>query len=189
MTLQTPGPSICDCARIGATFVIGLVVLLLASCASFTAAPLAAGMPEADVIARLGRPTHVFVNPHDSGRILEYMNGPFGQTTYFARLDPDGRLSGYEQVLTTQKFAQIQIGAMTKFDVVRLIGTPSETSYLALPKLEVWSYPYKENPVSDSMMHVHFDDAGVVRKLLNGPDMRRDPERQGRFGMGFRGRD
>ena len=144
--------------------------------------PPPAGAPEADVIARFGRPTHVFVNPNDSGRILEYMNGPFGQTTYFARIAPDGRLLSYEQVLTTQKFAEIRIGTSTKFDVVRIIGTPSETSYLALPKLEVWSYPYKENPVSDSMMHVHFDNAGVVQKLLNGPDLRRDPERRGGFG-------
>ena len=139
------------------------------------------------MIARLGRPTHVFVNPHDGGRILEYMHGPFGQTTYFARIDADGRLRSYEQVLTTQKFAQIKVGTATKFDVAHLIGTPSETSYLALPRLEVWSYPYKENPVSDSMMHVHFDSSGVVQKLLNGPDLRRDPERHGMSGLGFRG--
>ena len=166
-----------------------MVGLLLAGCASLGAPPPAPGAPEAEVIARFGRPTHVFVNPDDGGRSLEYMTGPFGQTTHFARLDAAGRLAGYEQVLTTQKFAQIKVGSMTKFDVVRLIGTPSETAYLALPKLEVWSYPYKESPVSDAMMHVHFDDAGVVRKLQNGPDMRRDPEHQGRFGMGFRGRD
>ncbi len=166
-----------------------LAGLLLAGCASLGAPRPAAGTPEAEVVTRLGRPTHVFVNPQDSGRILEYMNGPFGQTTYFARIDADGRLVNYEQVLTTQKFTEIKIGATTKFEVVRLIGTPSETSYLALPKLEVWSYPYKENPVSDSMMHVHFDNAGVVQKLQNGPDLRRDPERRGMFGLGFRGRD
>lgn len=166
-----------------------VATVLLAGCATLGAPPPAPGASEAEVIARFGRPTHVFVNPHDSGRILEYMNGPFGQTTYFARIDAAGRLLSYEQVLAAQKFAEIKVGASTKFDVVRLIGTPSETSYLALPKLEVWSYPYKENPVSDSMMHVHFDNAGVVQKLLNGPDMRRDPERHGMLGRGFRGRD
>ena len=186
MTIQTLGLSICGRAGAGAVLLAGL---LLTGCANFGAPPPAPGTPEAEVIARLGRPTHVFVNPHDSGRILEYMNGPFGQTTYFAWIDADGRLGSYEQVLTAQKFAEIKVGTAMKYDVVRLIGTPSETSYLALPKLEVWSYPYKENPVSDSMMHVHFDNTGVVRKLLNGPDLRRDPERQGGLGPGSRGRD
>ena len=186
MTIQTLGASICARAQAGAALLAGA---MLASCANIGAPPLVAGTTEADVLARLGRPTHIFLSPQDSGRIFEYMNGPFGQTTYFARISADGRLTSYEQVLTTQTFAQIKIGSTTKSELVRLIGTPSETSYLALPKLEVWSYPYKENPVSDSMIHVHFDSAGVVQKLLNGPDMRRDPERHGRLGLGFRRQD
>jgi hypothetical protein len=37
---------------------------------------------------------------------------------------------------------------------------------------EVWSYRYRESGVWNSMMHVHFDQAGVVRQMLNGPDPR-----------------
>jgi len=58
----------------------------------------------------------------------------------------------------------------TKADVLRTVGTPSETSWLSLPQLEVWSYRYKENGVWNSMMHIHFDRAGIVRKMENGRD-------------------
>ena len=161
-----------------------LAVTALSGCVGVGGPPLQAGDSESAVLARLGRPTHVFAFAGNSSHILEYMNGPFGQTTYFARIDGAGRLISYEQVLTSQTFAKIAIGASTKADVIQLIGTPSETSYLSLSELEVWSYPYKENPVADSMMHVHFDHAGIVRKMLNGPDQRRDPD-HGLFGIGF----
>jgi hypothetical protein len=39
---------------------------------------------------------------------------------------------------------------------------------------EVWSYRYKEAGVWNSMMHVHFDERGIVRQMLNGPDPRYD---------------
>ena len=162
---------------------------LLAGCAGLGPVALVPGESESSVLAKLGQPTRVIGDQAGSGRILEYMNGPFGQTTYHARIDSAGRLMSYEQVLTTQKFAEIKVGTTTKADVLRLIGTPSETVYLALPKLEVWSYPYKENPIADSMMHVHFNNAGIVQKMLNGPDLRRDPERRGRTGFGFGSRN
>ncbi len=100
-----------------------------------------------------------------------------------ARISADGKLISYEQVLTAQKFASIKIGESTKDDVLRMIGAPSETTYLTLSQLEVWSYPYKESGTWDSMMHVHFDNAGIVRKMLNGPDPRRDPDERFPFSM------
>jgi hypothetical protein len=164
-----------------------LAALALAGCATTGGVPLQAGAPESEVIARLGNPSHVLADPVSGGRIDEYMNGPFGQTTYLARIGPDGRLISYEQVLDTRHFSQIQVGVSTKADALRTIGSPSETMYLSLSKLEVWSYPYKENPVSDSIMQVHFDSAGIVRMMQNTPDLRRDPDQSSLFGMGFRG--
>ncbi len=152
----------------------GLAAIMLCGCAAPGFARFQAGEPEEAVLSRLGRPTTVF-DDRAGGRILEYMTGPFGQTTYFARIGADGRLISYEQVLTMQKFAELKPGAATKADVLRTIGTPSETVFLPLSQLEVWSYPYKENSVSDAMMHVHFDRAGIVQRMMNGPDMRRDP--------------
>jgi len=98
-----------------------------------------------------------------------------------ARIGRDGRLMSYEQVLTTEKFATIKPGISTKTDVLRIVGHPSETMYLPRQQLEVWTYPYKEQGVWNSMMHVHFDRSGVVRKMENGMDLRFD--RDGKFGF------
>lgn len=147
-------------------------ILLLAAIASLSACatrtPPAVGDPLATVSAKFGRPTAVYPDP--PGQVLEYATGPFGQYTWMARMGPDGRLAAFGQVLTAETFATLRPGAATKEDVLRTIGRPAEKSYLALPDLEVWSYRYKESGVWNSMMHVHFDRAGVVRMMQNGPD-------------------
>ena len=109
-------------------------------------------------------------------QLLEYALGPWGQKTYMARIAPDGKVISFEQVLTVQKFASIKVNEAAKADVLRTIGAPSETSYLSLTDLEVWTYPYKKSDVWNSMMHVHFDKSGIVRKMLNDPDPRFDPD-------------
>lgn len=158
-----------------------VILTIFAGCATFGTAPVTVGEPEQAVIAKLGNPTHRYQDGKD--HLLEYAHGPWGQQTYIARIGADGKLVSYEQVLTTQKFASIKVGQATKDDVLRTIGAPSETTYLTLSQLEVWSYPYKESNTWDSMMHVHFDNAGIVRKMLNGPDPRRDPDERFPFGM------
>jgi len=147
------------------------VVLVLAnlnSCATWLQPPLQPGQTEAEVIARLGRPTHVYQD--GASRLLEYMHGRMGQTTEMARIGPDGKLVSYEQVLTLQMFATIKIGEADKEKVLRAIGAPSETHFYSASQLESWSYPFRESGVWDSFMSVYFDKAGIVRKLENGPD-------------------
>jgi len=158
----------------GSRMAFAISSALLFGCAGFGGPPPALGDQESAVVAKLGRPTHVFQD--SEVRILEYMTGPFGQTTHFAKISGNGQLISYAQVLTSQKFALIVIGRSTKTNVLQLIGTPSQTTYLDLPQLEVWSYPYQESPVSDSIMHVHFNHSGVVQKILNAPDLRRDSD-------------
>ena len=114
-----------------------LAIATLGGCASIYTAPPQPGEPEAQVIARLGEPTHRYVA--GDTRLLEYMTGPWGQATFMARIGTDGRLISYEQVLDTEHFSRIQPGTSTKQDVLHTIGAPSETSFLALPQLEVWS--------------------------------------------------
>ncbi len=159
-----------------------LLVTLLSACASFGQPQLAPGTPEADVMSALGAPTHRYRDGED--QLLEYMHGPWGQSTYMARIGPDGRLKSYEEVLATEKFALLKLGQSNKEDVLRTIGAPSDTSYFARTSLEVWSYPYKESGVWNSVMHVHFDNQGIVRQLLNTPDSRFD-DRDSRFPFGF----
>ena len=128
------------------------------------------------MIAKRGQPTQRYQDGKD--KLLEYALGPWGQKTYMARIGPDGTVVSFEQVLTTQKFGTIKIGETTKDDVLKIIGRPSETSHLPLRDLEVWSYPYKEAGVWNSIMHVHFDKAGIVQQMMNGPDLRFDPDRK-----------
>ena len=157
-------------------------IAMLAACAGFGAPPVTPGEPESAVLAKLGEPTHRYQIGPES--LLEYMHGPWGQTTYMARIGPDHRLISYEQVLTVQKFATLQIGKSTKQDVLRTVGAPSDTSYLSLSDLEVWSYPYRESNTWNSVMHVHFDRNGIVQKMLSLPDPRFDPDRHFPFGFG-----
>ncbi len=147
-------------------------------------ATVAPGETEDQVVAKLGQPTHRYRDGTD--HLLEYAYGPSGQYTYMARIGPDGRLVSYEQVLTTQKFATLKLGQATKEDVLKAVGAPSETSYLPRRDLEVWSYPYKEAGAWNSIMNIHFDRAGIVRELVNTPDLRYEPD--GLFSFGLFGR-
>jgi len=133
-----------------------------------------AGEPLAAVTAKLGQPTGSYPAP-DGGRMLEYATGPMGQFTWMAHIGPDGRLVSYEQVLTGEKFATIKIDKANKADVLSTIGRPAERSGVAMHNYEVWSYRYKEAGVWNSLMHVHFDQAGVVRMMQNGPDPMFEP--------------
>jgi hypothetical protein len=160
---------------------LAVCIATLQACGTLIPAPINKGDSEADVIAKRGQPAHRYQQGSDI--LLEYPTGPFGQRTYMARIGPDGRVISFDQVLNTQTFGTIKVGEATKADVLRTIGSPSETSYLSLSDLEVWSYPYKESDVWNSMMHVHFDRSGIVRRMLNGPDPRYDPDR--RFPFGF----
>lgn len=157
-----------------------VLLTILSACSTLIPTPVNIGDSEADLIAKRGQPTHRYQDGKD--QLLEYALGPWGQKTYMARIGPDGKVISFKQVLTVQKFASIKVGEATKVDVLRTIGAPSETSYLSLTDLEVWTYPYKENDVWNSMMHVHFDKSGIVRKMLNGPDPRFDPDM--RFPLG-----
>jgi hypothetical protein len=142
--------------------------LVLGGCAGLGGPPPMAGDSVDTVKLKLGQPTASYSAGQE--QLLEYATGPMGQFTWMAHIGPDGRLTQYEQVLTGEKFATIKVGSATHDDVLRAIGRPAEKSYLPLRDFEVWSYRYKEAGVWNSMMHVHFDRAGVVRMMQNGPD-------------------
>lgn len=158
-----------------------LLIAFLSACATLFPDPVNIGDTESTVIAKRGQPTNRYQVGKDM--LLEYHLGPWGQKTYMARLDASGKVVSFQQVLTTEQFASIKVGETHKNDVLHIIGSPSETSYLSLRDMEVWSYPYKENNVWNSIMHVHFDRAGIVRQMLNGPDPLFDPDRKFPFGL------
>jgi hypothetical protein len=153
-------------------------LLALGGCAGLIRETPSIGDAEDIVQQKMGAPTSIYGAGND--RLFEYATGPMGQQTWMARIGADGRLVSYEQVLTGEKFATIQVDKATKEDVLRTIGRPAEKSYVALRDWEVWSYRYKEAGVWNSMMHVHFDKQGIVCQMLNGPDPRYEP--RDRFG-------
>ena len=138
--------------------------IVFCACTSLSGNSVQPGDSEAEVLAKLGNPTHRYQNGNE--QLLEYRHGPWGQTTYMARLGPNRKLISYEQVLTNERFANISVGKASKDQVLRQVGSPSATSYLALKDLEVWSYPYRENGVWNSVMHVHFDRNGIVHSTV-----------------------
>ncbi|QOY93243.1 outer membrane protein assembly factor BamE [Massilia sp. UMI-21] len=148
-------------------------LLLLGGCAGLLRQAPDIGDSEDIVQQKMGAPTAIYGAGND--RIFEYATGPMGQFTWMARIGPDGRLVSYEQVLTGEKFATIQVDAATREDVLRTLGRPAEKSHVAMRDYEVWSYRYKEAGVWNSLMHVHFDRQGIVRQMLNGPDPMYEP--------------
>lgn len=150
------------------TIAASLLALGLAGCAALNRTAPSPGDTRAQVQAKFGTPTAVYATP--GGEVLEYARGPFGQQTWMARLGPDGRLLRFEQVLTADHFGALKIGSATRTDVLHALGRPTETSFLDIPKLEVWSYRYRESDVWNSMMHVHFNRDGILTKMMNGPD-------------------
>ena len=148
---------------------MALAALALTACAQLMRTPPPLGTPLAQVTAQLGQPNAAYPEA-DGGRVLEYRGQPMGQFQYMARIGPDGRLVAYDQVLTSENFAKVKVDHWTKDDILRNFGRPAEVSRVYFHNYEVWSYRYKEAGVWNSMMSVHFDEQGVVRQMLNGPD-------------------
>jgi hypothetical protein len=146
-----------------------LAAVSLSACAPLFRQPPPAGAPLAEVTAALGQPAASYPEP-DGGQVLEYRGQPMGQFQHMARIGPDGRLVSYDQVLTSENFAKVKVDHWTKDDILRNFGRPAEISRVYVHNYEVWSYRYKEAGVWNSLMSVHFDQQGVVRQMLNGPD-------------------
>ena len=155
-----------------------LPAAILSACAGLGGPAFAPGATEADVVARLGRPTHVY--PEGDNRFLEYMHGPMGQTTDMAKIGPDGLLQSFEQVLTMEKFARIVPDQTRQEQVLRTVGAPSEIRFYRNVGMNGWNYPFKESNTWDSMMTIYVDASGLVRRMENGPDPRRMPSDSGR---------
>jgi outer membrane protein assembly factor BamE (lipoprotein component of BamABCDE complex) len=148
---------------------LALAAAVLGGCA--TPAQIGAGMPQSQVVERLGAPVARHALP-GGGERLEYGSDPLQQTTWMVDVGPDGRVVRVRQVRTMENFARLRVGIDDAAVVRRELGTPWRIERYPLSKLTAWMYPYRENEVWNSMMAVHFDDRGVVQRLENGPDPR-----------------
>lgn len=138
--------------------------LVLAACAHPD--QLRVGMTRQELAAHFGTPAATRHDP--AGDVLIYSTAPLGQRASAAHLDASGRVTAVEPLLNTEHFATIRVGEWTKRDILTHFGTPAEVSRIR--HYEVWSYRYRENETWDSLFHVMFDRAGIVRQTQNGPD-------------------
>ena len=113
----------------------------LCACAtSYGPGSLQTGAALDDVTRSLGTPTARYQRP-GGGERIEYARGPYGKHTYMLDFDAQGRLAGWQQVLTEPVFNGIRVG-MTRDDLLRTIGHPSDTRPLSFQQRTLWSYRY-----------------------------------------------
>ena len=143
-----------------------LALAALAGCAgTYGPQGLKTGASLNEVTAALGPPTGRY--PRAGGERVEYARGPYGKHTYMLDFDGQGRLAGWEQVLTEEKFDTLRAGA-TRDEVLFMLGHPSDQRMLAWQKRTLWSYRY-DDPFC-RWFQVGLDVSGRVVDIGYGPD-------------------
>lgn len=116
------------------------VVVFLSACSGYAPPRDVAGATADELVARMGPPhTRRVV---EGGTRLEFPRGPYGRHTWFVYLDPSGRATRYEQVLTEANFTQIHPG-MTREEVLLRLGRPGEMEGLGRSRGTIWSYRFE----------------------------------------------
>jgi outer membrane protein assembly factor BamE (lipoprotein component of BamABCDE complex) len=122
--------------------------------------PVASGMDEAQVQARMGKPETVR-KAADGSQIWEYPGGPLGRQSYMVTLGPDQKVSEVRQVLTDENFSKVTSG-MSRDEVRQILGRPGEVWQFPTRDEEVWSWRYQQ--VNPMFFNVLFDrSSGKVR--------------------------
>ena len=142
-----------------------LTVLVLAGCTSYGPQALPAGASLGDVTAAMGPPTGHY--PRPDGERVEYARGPYGKHTFMLDFDPQGRMTGWQQVLTEPNFDGLRVGT-SRDDLLATLGHPSEQTRVALRDGALWSYRY-EGPFC-KWFQVSVDPSGQVVETGYGPD-------------------
>jgi hypothetical protein len=113
---------------------------VLAGCTSYGPRGVRAGQTAQEVAQAMGPPTGRY-ELAQGGTRLEYARGPFGKHTYMIDLDAQGRVLRSQQVLTENNFNGVQAG-LTRDELLRHLGRPSERRSGGRQGGEVWSYRY-----------------------------------------------
>lgn len=137
------------------------LAFLAAACASYDGRGLQAGVTSEDQVRRtMGAPALELTNP-DGTRTLAYPRGPLGTETFMVRVGRDGLVQGMDQVLRDDLFYRIVPG-ITKDDLLRMIGPPSEV--MDFPRLQqtAWEYRYQDSWGYTAFLSVMIDRQGIV---------------------------
>jgi hypothetical protein len=153
--------------RIGCTFAVPALALAgLVGCAgSYGPQALKTGASLGEVTTALGSPTGRY--PRTGGERVEYARGPYGKHTYMLDFDAQGRLTGWEQVLTEEKFDAVRVGA-TRDELLSTLGHPADRRALPVQRRTLWSYRY-DGPFC-RWFQVGLDASGRVVDTGYGPD-------------------
>lgn len=119
---------------------LAFAVTILAGCAGYSPKGLPPGTSSAQAIQQLGPPTGRHAGDN-GGMRLEFARGPYGKHTYMLDFDANDRLIDWKQVLTEENFLELKIG-MSKAEVLRRIGRPSDVMFLSRQQHQLWSYRY-----------------------------------------------
>lgn len=149
-------------SRAWAALALGTIA---AGCSSYGPPRLPAGASLAEATAALGAPTGRYARTE--GERVEYARGPFGKHTYMLDFDGQGRLTGWQQVLTELRFNEIRAG-MSRDEVLMALGHPADTRPLAYQQRTLWSYRY-DSPFC-TWFQVGIDRQGRVVDTGYGPD-------------------
>jgi hypothetical protein len=151
--------AICRLASVAACAALG-------ACATrYGPEALGPGASVDEVQRTLGAPTGRHAGP--AGERLEYARGPYGRHTYMLAFGPDGKLLGWEQVLTESRFDRLRAG-LSREELLAAVGHPSEISRLPRQRQDLWSYRY-ETPFC-RWFQVSLDASGKVADTGYGPD-------------------
>ncbi|WP_167784593.1 hypothetical protein [Ramlibacter rhizophilus] len=114
--------------------------LVLSACAGYSPRELQPGMSAAQVLESMGPPTARHGLPGGATR-LEYARGPAGLHTFMVDLDPQGRVAGWQQVLTEAQFNAIPPGLPVD-ELRRRLGPPTHVRGGGRQADQVWSYRF-----------------------------------------------
>lgn len=138
--------------------ILSLAAPFVWSCGAIS--PVAPGMDEMQVQARMGKPETVRKSA-DGSQVWEYPTGPAGRQTYMVALGADRAVKDVHQVLSDEYFARVQPG-MSRDDVRAILGKPGVVSNFPARDEEVWTWSYLQ--VNPMFFNVMFDrSSGTVR--------------------------
>ena len=147
--------------RIAALVVVMAFAAAVTGCASPRS--FVPGTSMVEVHAKAGPPTDIRID-RNGDELWEYATGPLGTVTYLVRSGADGKVKEITQILTEDRMNTIVPGKMTKDDVRRILGKPSEVSFTAAGT--VWSWRFLRDGVQPGYLTVRFNPDNTVYERI-----------------------
>jgi outer membrane protein assembly factor BamE (lipoprotein component of BamABCDE complex) len=123
-----------------------------------------------DVRKLMGKPEMIW-EEKDGSQTHEYARSPEGHQTYMVMIGADGKYKGMKNILVNDEFQKVRPG-MTRDDIRRLLGKPTEIVTFKLKSEEVWSWRHMNEQHKSEMFNVHFDLDGKAKTTSKSMDPR-----------------